>query len=305
MRARDAGSVTPPFVSVIIPVFGDVAPLMRCLDHVAHQTYSRARFEVIVADNGCPDLTRATRGRDVRVVREPHPGSYAARNAGLAIAAGEIIAFTDADCLPSADWIARAVEALAAPAATGIVAGRIALVRPRPPGVSALAYAYSACYSFNRHGAGGLGATANLIVRRAVMDTVGPFDTTLLSGGDMDWGKRAELAGIATRYAHEVSVVHAARPTVRSILRRELRLAGGTQINHQRAWPASAPRMIRTILNIELRGHVPWAVRELASAQHEWSPVRRAQVGALMLVAQTLRASERIRVFSGGRPRRA
>src|SRR5262245_61424835 len=105
MRARDAASVTPPFVSVIIPVFGDVEPLATCLDHLEHQTYSRACFEVIVADNGCPDLARAVRGRDVRVVREPKPGSYAARNAGLAIAAGEIIAFTDADCLPSADWI--------------------------------------------------------------------------------------------------------------------------------------------------------------------------------------------------------
>ena len=238
-------------------------------------------------------------------MREPQPGSYAARNTGLAIAGGEIIAFTDADCLPGPDWIARAVEALAAPDATGIVAGRIALVHPRPSGVSPLAYSYSALYSFNPHGAGGLGATANLIVRRAVLDMVGPFDPTLLSGGDMDWGKRAERAGIPTRHADEVSVVHAARPTVGSILRRELRLAGGTQINHQRARPASAPRMVARILNIELRRHVPWAVRELASAKDEWSPVRRAQVGALMLVAQTLRASERIRVFSGGRPRRA
>jgi hypothetical protein len=54
-----------------------------------------------------------------------------------------------------------------------------------------------------------------------------------------------------------------------------------------------------------LRGHVPWAARELASAKHEWSPARRAQVGVLMLAAQALRAGERIRVFSGGRPRRA
>src|SRR4051812_27832091 len=110
---RDRGSSnlaparTPPFVSVIVPVFNQSEPLRACLRALNGQTSPRARFEVIVVDNGSTDPVSVPTGSHstVRVEGESKPGSYAARNRGVAIARGSVIAFTDADCVPAADWV--------------------------------------------------------------------------------------------------------------------------------------------------------------------------------------------------------
>ncbi len=298
-----------PFVSVIIPIYGDAGVLDTCLDCLARQTYPRARFEIIVVDNGCPEIARSlARHPTVVLVRESRPGSYAARNAGLLVARGEIIAFTDADCLPFPDWIERGVERLGRSDATGIVAGPIELVSPRPDNVSPTAYLYSALLSLNPDGfknCGGYGATANLMVRRAIIDTVGPFNPKFLSGGDMEWGRRAKSKGFLTVGTPDVSVGHHARPTVRAILARELRLAGGNQTSRQHHHPPGLVRNLFHIVDVELKAHAPWHLSRVRSRQIEAAPVLRAQVGALIVLVQALRAAERMRVLFGGTPRRA
>src|SRR5690606_31008932 len=107
----------PPRVSVIVPVRDDVEGLSRCVAALQAQDYPTDRFEVVVIDNGSirdlrpvvPDEPR------FRLVREDRPGSYVARNAGVAVATGEVLAFTDADCRPRADWLSQGVAALARP----------------------------------------------------------------------------------------------------------------------------------------------------------------------------------------------
>jgi glycosyltransferase involved in cell wall biosynthesis len=295
-----------PFVSVIIPVYGDAGCLDACLEHLARQTYPRERFETIMIDNGCPTIDRSiARHPEVQLVREARPGSFAARNAGLRIARGEVIAFTDADCLPHADWIARGVESLERSDSSGVLAGGIEIIAPRPSHVSPIAYLYSSVFSFRFQRAGGFGATANLVVRRAIIDAVGPFDPSLLSGGDMEWGRRAADLGFRTQYVPEVRVAHEARPSLRAILTRELRLAGGTQTNWQRRRATRGAPMIREIIDVEIRRHIRWALSELRSREIDADTAQRLQVGAVVVLAQVLRATERIRVFLGGVPRRA
>ncbi|MEM8761253.1 MAG: glycosyltransferase family A protein, partial [Pseudomonadota bacterium] len=104
----------PPGISVIIPVFNDAGGLARCLDALARQT-DAAPFEVIVVDNGSdPPLDPATLPAlpSLRLIRETAPGSYAARNAGIAAARAAILAFTDADCRPRPDWLAAGHAAI-------------------------------------------------------------------------------------------------------------------------------------------------------------------------------------------------
>ena len=86
-----------PLISVVVPVFNDEARLAGCLDALAMQTWPASHREVIVVDNGSVPPV-ALRAGAARVIVERRPGSYAARNAGVAAAAGEILAFTDADC---------------------------------------------------------------------------------------------------------------------------------------------------------------------------------------------------------------
>lgn len=151
--ARPAAAPAPgpaPVVSVVIPAHDAAAFLGECLDSVAAQAGGWVR-EVIVVDDGSRDATadvaRAHAG--VRLIRLPaNGGPGAARNAGVAAAQGEWVAFLDADDL----WPA------------GSLAARAAVLR-RQPGA---ALVFGDCRQFDAGGpaastvfeAGGLGAAA-------------------------------------------------------------------------------------------------------------------------------------------------
>ncbi len=105
-------------VSVIIPAYNAEATLGRCLDALSAQ--SRRPREIIVVDDGSTDDTaKVARGYGVRVIQQANAGPAAARNAGARAARGDLLLFTDADCVPAPDW----VERMAAPFAEPTVAG--------------------------------------------------------------------------------------------------------------------------------------------------------------------------------------
>ncbi len=87
-----------PRVSVVIPALNMEAYLGECLESVFTQTYSR--YEVIVVDDGSTDQTAEVAlqyGPRVRLIRQAHRGTAAARNAGVRAARGDLVAFLDAD----------------------------------------------------------------------------------------------------------------------------------------------------------------------------------------------------------------
>ena len=102
------------FVSVIVPVFNNGDRLAKCLKALYVQTYPYADYEVIVVDNNSTERIDSVCEQfpNVRYETESEQGSYAARNRGLSIAKGEVIAFTDSNCIPDAEWIAAGVRAL-------------------------------------------------------------------------------------------------------------------------------------------------------------------------------------------------
>src|SRR5687768_9263299 len=90
-------------ISVVVPAFNAARTLPACLDTLIRQEVGEP-YEVIVVDDGSTDTTlavAASYGPPVRVVRQPHRGPAAARNAGIRAASGEIVLFTDADCEPA------------------------------------------------------------------------------------------------------------------------------------------------------------------------------------------------------------
>ena len=91
-----------PTVSVVVPFLTHGERLELCLRALEAQTYPRERYNVLVVDNG-GILPRdfAARWPSVSVLREDKPGSYAARNRGIGVSRGEIVCFTDADCVPA------------------------------------------------------------------------------------------------------------------------------------------------------------------------------------------------------------
>ena len=83
------------------------------MNALTKQTYPKNRFEVIVVNNDPADPCPCIPLPDNFVLTtEGKPGSYAARNAGIKIAKGEILAFTDSDCIPHSNWIEQAVNIL-------------------------------------------------------------------------------------------------------------------------------------------------------------------------------------------------
>lgn len=104
-------------VSVVVPSFDRPEPLQRCLDALARHHGVGRPVEVVVVDDGSPDPvsldpSRWARAFDLSIVRQDNAGPAAARNRGVDTARGEIVAFTDDDCLPAPDWLARLVAAL-------------------------------------------------------------------------------------------------------------------------------------------------------------------------------------------------
>src|SRR3954454_118451 len=102
--------------SVVVPTFRRPESLSRCLAALCVQDFDAAAYEVIVVDDAASDEARrvvtcwaeraAECGLALRYVQVTGAhGPAAARNVGWRVARGQIIAFTDDDCLPTSDWL--------------------------------------------------------------------------------------------------------------------------------------------------------------------------------------------------------
>ena len=229
--ALSATEATCPFVSVIIPVYNDRERLTMCLEALQRQTYPSDLFEVIVVDNGSTEPIEPVVAAfsQARYLHEPKQGSYAARNRGIADTQGDVLAFTDADCIPDENWIEQGVKRLLSVPDSGLVAGKVDLFAQDPahPNVYEV---YDQLFYLDQNVAvhrGHYGATANLFTRRSVMDEVGLFDSQLKSSGDSDWGKRVFNQGYEQLYAEEACVRHPARNAFSQLHRKTVRITGG------------------------------------------------------------------------------
>ncbi len=204
-----------PEVSIIVPARDAETTLPRLLAALERSTFTGER-ELIVVDDASSDRTGAlAEAAGARVVRlDGQGGPAVARNAGLQAARAPLIAFTDADCQPSPQWLDAIVTALRDGA--GVVRGP---VRPDPE---------APLGPFDRTLWVGeespLFETANLGVTRAVADAVGgfrPFSPARDAarglrprvdqghfGEDVVFGWRARGAGAAVVYAERALVHH-------------------------------------------------------------------------------------------------
>jgi len=109
-------------ISVVIPVYNAAETLEPCLGALESQTLARGQYEVIVVDDGSADATaEIARGHEsVVLLSQPHKGAAAARNLGTSHARGTIVLFTDADCVPSPDWIEAMAAAFSDDEVTGV-----------------------------------------------------------------------------------------------------------------------------------------------------------------------------------------
>lgn len=96
--------------SIIIPAYNARKTLSECLTACLGQAYTD--FEVIIVDDGSTDETGQITAQfeAVRYHRQPNGGPASARNSGARIASGDILVYTDADCIPQADWLKQLAD---------------------------------------------------------------------------------------------------------------------------------------------------------------------------------------------------
>ncbi|MBN2119589.1 MAG: glycosyltransferase [Candidatus Omnitrophica bacterium] len=95
-----------PCISVITPVYNAEKTIEDCIKSLLNQDYPKTRYEVIVVDNNSVDNSeRIINSYPVQFIKCVEKGSYVARNMGARNAKGEILAFTDSDCVASKDWL--------------------------------------------------------------------------------------------------------------------------------------------------------------------------------------------------------
>lgn len=97
-------TVSEPKVSVIIPVRNEADKIEQCLKAIFFQSYSP--YEVIVVDGHSTDGTiEKAKNFPVKILSEDFGNRAGACQVGIENAQGEYVAFTDADCVPSTEWL--------------------------------------------------------------------------------------------------------------------------------------------------------------------------------------------------------
>ena len=215
-------------ITVVIPAYNAAAYIGRILDSVLAQT--RPADEVIVVDNGSSDATKSiVREYPVTLLEENQiQSSYAARNKAIKVAAGDVLAFIDADCTASNIWLEEGLKKLLQDG-VDIVGGKVEFTYSKK---TAAEY-YDTLRHFNfektisqKQGTG----AGNLFLRKTVFDALGLFPE-IRSGGDFIWTKKAMDSGLTVVFSEKAIVRHPARG-FSEIIQKQFRT--GTGFLHKR-----------------------------------------------------------------------
>jgi len=206
-----------PKVSVVVCAYNAESTMAACLDSLQQLRYPA--YEVVVIDDGSTDRTGwiADQYEGVHVVHQENLGLSAARNVGIAASTGEIIAFTDSDCVVDPDWLHYLV-------ATFLSSGQPAVGGPNlaPPEDSLVATCVAASPGgplhvlLNDEEAEHIPG-CNMAFRREVLEEIGGFDPIYRAAGDdVDLCWRLQERGYRIGFSPAAMVWHFRRNTVKA-----------------------------------------------------------------------------------------
>lgn len=186
-------------VTVVIPAYNAERYLAAAIGSVLAQGY--APIELLVIDDGSTDRTAAVAAGfsgAVRYERIPHSGAGAARNRGVAIAGGELLAFLDADDVWTPDKLARQVRTLETEPELEAVFGHVRQFRS--PDLSAEEAARIRISAEVLPGY----VPGTMLIRRTAFVRVGYFETVWRVGEFVSWHSRASECRLRTAMLPDV-----------------------------------------------------------------------------------------------------
>lgn len=219
--------------SVVVPAYNAEFTLPDCLESINQLVYPRDRYEVIVVDNGSVDRTpEIARAHPVKLVTEPRRGVASARNCGVREATGEIIVFTDSDCVVDPHWLEKLTRRFESPRVDAC-GGRIEAWHPTSNVERYIVLRkilnQEKMLESNRPFGLPFVVTANAAFRRHVFDKVGYFDEALdVAGEDADLCWRLRWAGLGLDYEPDAIVYHRHGKTIGRLFNQSFRYGLGT-----------------------------------------------------------------------------
>jgi len=225
-----------PVVSVVVATYNRKALLDTCIQSLLSQNYPN--LEVLVVNDGSSDgtveLLETYQKKDSRItfLTQQNKGIASARNSGIKKARGEIICFTDDDCIADRDWIKNLVKGFVDDSIGG-VGGEVVGYKPttlveRYVDKNKLLDQSNFINIFL--------LTANASFRKDVLERIKCFDENFyrMGGEDVDLGIKMLLARKALRYAPAAKVLHKHRSTLSGLMKQSSGYGRGYAFLHKK-----------------------------------------------------------------------
>lgn len=249
-------------VSVVIPARNEQQWITAALAALENQTLAGEQYEIVVVDNGSTDNTcDLVEQSGARLLKEPKPSAYHARNLAIRHTNSQWVAFTDADCIAEPDWLANLL-ATANQHDAWIVGGltrydivndnlgnRLLWETHQPDLLRQTIETYNCV-------AGG-----NMFVRRSAFEQFGLF-RVIRSGSDIEFSKRLAANGHRSVFAEKAVVRHQCDLSNWEYLRRSYRIRFGQRTHSQKA--------VGMLAALQLLRRLPWrpGLRAVASSSN-------------------------------------
>ncbi len=227
---------SPPSVTVVVPVKNGEQTIEPLLESLQKLDYNNDKVEVIIVDGNSTDMTQEiVKKYPVKLVVEKRKGLNVARNTGIKKGNGEIVAFTDSDCIVPSNWVTKIVENFKNPQVSCVGGSAKALnsdfvsqyadnsiVRLMP--FFTKREELDKVKPFFRHPAG-----CNMAYRKKVAEEIGYFDENIQYGFDeVEFADRVCKAGYKMVLDPKVLVWHKHRSTLGEFLKQNFQYGRGS-----------------------------------------------------------------------------
>lgn len=217
-----------PKVSVIIPVYNGEFLIENCIKHLSVQNYPKDKLEIIVVDNNSTDNTReVTRKYNIITVFCETKGPSAARNMGIKVSSGDLLLFTDADCLADKNWV---ITHVLVHIYFEVVNPDVKLIGGGIAGKNdnfwAVCDDICSWAEFNpslpsrmisKHH-----PTANISISKDIIEELGGFDEALMTGEDFAFCRKISDNGYKMYFVPDAKVLHINRTSFKGVMRHHL-----------------------------------------------------------------------------------
>ncbi len=226
-----------PFISIIIPAKNEEKLIRGCIRSLNQLDYPKEKIEIIIVDGLSTDNTSGVaREMGATVISNAKQTVSPGRNIGFEKARGDLIAFTDADCVVDKNWLSNSIKYFEKDNTVACVGGP----NLTPSDESDFGKAVGFVFDQPVFAAGSIHARdlnevkevssipgCNAIYRQSILTKVMPLDESMLTGDDTLLNRKILDLGCRLLYTPDVRVLHYRRPTPGKLWRQFYRYAIG------------------------------------------------------------------------------